>query len=42
VRELQRRQPIMKFEATGVTYTDDDGTTYRRIIKDGEIVEHEV
>lgn len=32
----------MEFEATGVTYTDEDGTTYRRTIEDGEVIEREV
>lgn len=33
---------IDHFEVTGVTWTDDDGTTYERTISDGEIVNKEV
>lgn len=33
---------IDQFEVTGVTWTDDDGTTYERTISDGEIVDKEV
>lgn len=33
---------IALFETTAVTWTDDDGTTYRRTIEDGEIVDTEV
>ena len=33
---------IERFEVTGVTWTDDDGTTYQRTIRDGEIVDQVV
>ena len=29
-------------EVTAITWTDDDGTQYRRTIEDGEIVDREV
>jgi hypothetical protein len=36
------RSGITGFSVTGVTWESPDGTTYRRIIQDGEIVDREV